>query len=211
MGVRWKVCGITRIEDARRAVELGADALGFVFYPPSPRCLDASRARGIAAELPDGVLRVGVFVDEPAVRLDELAAEVGLDLLQLCGDEPPERCRSLSRPVVKALRLNQGLDREEAEARAEPYRDCTLLLDGGDAGGELYGGTGQRADWRVAGWLARRRDVILAGGLRPDNVGAAIETVGPWGVDVSSGVESEPGRKDPALLEAFATALEPYR
>lgn len=206
MRPRWKVCGITRAQDALAAVEAGADAVGFVFYPPSPRCVSVDRAAEISAVLPRETWRFGVFVDAPAGTMAEAVDDAGLDFLQLSGDEPPERCAGLPRHAFKALRLAPGTGPREAEGMAGRYPECTLLVDAHDE--EEYGGTGRRAEWRAAAHLARRHRLMLAGGLTPANVGAAVDAVGPWAVDVSSGVEISPGRKDPEKLRAFARALE---
>ncbi len=208
-GVRWKVCGITNAADAGRAVAAGADALGFVFWARSPRAISVDDAAVISAGLPEQIWKVGVFVDPSAHELADAAERAGLDFVQLCGDESPELCARSPRPPWKALRLAPGTAPEAALQQADAYPGATLLIDAGVPG--EYGGTGRTADWTAAAHLAARRQVVLAGGLRADNVGAAIEQVRPWGVDVSSGIEAEPGRKDENKLNAFSRALEPYR
>ena len=208
-GVRWKVCGITSGADARAAIGAGADAIGFVFWPASPRAVSIDDAASIAGEIADDVWKVGVFVDPSPEVLSKATAGVGLDFIQLCGDEPASVCTDAPKPAWKTLRLAPGTTADAAEARAEEFADCTLVVDAAVPG--EYGGTGQAADWRAAARLAAHRRVLLAGGLRADNVGAAIDQVRPWGVDVSSGVEAEPGVKDESKLKAFAAALEPYR
>lgn len=212
MGLRWKVCGITSVADAAAAVEAGADAVGFIFYPQSPRAVGPETAAEIAAGLPAGVQRVGVFVDVLPDDMLAIADTVGLDVLQLSGDEPPAICEGLRLPAWKALRLPRNgsvVVAAAAESLAASYPHCTLLVDAHVEG--LFGGTGRSANWRVAAQLASRRRLVLAGGLRPDNVAEAVAAVGPWGVDVASGVESAPGQKDPERLRRFAGALEPYR
>lgn len=209
MALRWKVCGITRAEDAQAAVAAGADAIGFVFYPPSPRHVAWERAAEIAAGLPRSTWRVGVFVDSDAGEMSEAVERVGVDFLQLCGDEPPGIVDRLPRHAFKVLRLPPGTPAARATELADRYPECTLLVDAGVEGS--YGGTGETAGWEAAAALARRHRLMLAGGLTPANVGAAMEKVAPWAVDVSSGVESSPGIKDPEALRAFARALEPYR
>ncbi|MFQ5742840.1 MAG: N-(5'-phosphoribosyl)anthranilate isomerase [Acidobacteriota bacterium] len=209
MGIRWKVCGITSTADAAAAVAAGADALGFIFYPPSPRAVSLAEAMRIVAGLPEGVWRVGVFVDALVEEMAEAADRLGLDFLQLSGDEPPELASQLPRPAWKAVRLPPQPSPADADAMATTYPDCTLLLDAG-AGG-LYGGTGESVDWQLAARVARQRPLVLAGGLRFGNVAEAVTRVRPWGIDVASGVEAEPGRKDPQKLSLFAAALEPYR
>ncbi len=208
-GVRWKVCGITNIADAAAAVAAGADAIGFVFWPGSPRAVTVDDAASIADEIPEEVWKVGVFVDPSPDILRDTTAGVGLDFLQLAGDETAASCAGAPKPAWKVLRLAPGTTPEAAQARAATYAGCTLVVDAGVPG--EYGGTGQAADWQAAALLASHRQVVLAGGLRADNVGAAIEQVRPWAVDVSSGVEAEPGAKDESELKAFARALEPYR
>lgn len=205
----WKVCGICRAADAKAAAAAGADAIGFVFWPRSPRFVTVAQAAAIGATPGPAVLRVGVFVDPTA---DEVADAVGgarLDIVQLSGDESPAFCTAVDAPVWKALRLAPGSSAGEARRRADGYAEATLLLDAAVPG--AYGGTGAMTDWQRAAEMAAARRVVLAGGLHPDNVVEAIRTVRPWGVDVSSGVETEPGRKSRAKIEAFARALAPYR
>jgi phosphoribosylanthranilate isomerase len=195
--VKIKICGITNIEDALHAAGCGADALGFVFYDRSPRCLTPEAARGIIAELPPFVTAVGLFVNETPERIRQIADFCGLDVLQLHGDEGPADCDFAPRRVVKALRVKKAASLDGHAA----YAVSALLLDAWVAG--TYGGTGERFNWELAAAVARQRPVILAGGLRAENVAAAVHTVRPYGVDVSSGVEAAPGIKDPAKVEAF--------
>jgi phosphoribosylanthranilate isomerase len=195
--VKIKICGITNIEDALHAAGCGADALGFVFYDRSPRCLTPEAARGIIAELPPFVTAVGLFVNETPERIRQIADFCGLDVLQLHGDEGPADCDFAPRRVVKALRVKKAASLDGHAA----YAVSALLLDAWVAG--TYGGTGERFNWELAAAVARQRPVILAGGLRAENVAAAVHTVRPYGVDVSSGVEAAPGKKDPAKVEAF--------
>jgi phosphoribosylanthranilate isomerase len=198
MRTRIKICGITRPEDAQRAALLGADAIGLVFYPPSPRAVTPDLARAIVADLPPFVCVVGLFVDMPVKDIQGILAEVCIDLLQFHGDELPEDCRRLGKPYIKAIRMRLGVDLAEYARR---YEDCLgLLLDAYDEGSA--GGTGQTFDWsRVSGGL--KKPIILAGGLTPDNVASAIEQVRPYAVDVSSGVEAAKGIKDAAKMAAF--------
>ena len=207
--LRWKVCGITNLEDAGRAVAAGADAIGFVLWPGSPRAVSVEDAAAIGRRLPAGVWKVGVFVDPSAAELAASAERAELDFVQLSGDETPQLCAAAPCPAWKALRLAPGTSTETAQRQADAYPDATLVVDAGVPG--EYGGTGETADWGAAAHLAAQRSVVLAGGLRADNVGAAIEHVRPWGVDVSSGVEARPGVKDEDKVRAFAQALEPYR
>jgi phosphoribosylanthranilate isomerase len=201
-----KICGITKPEDARSAVEAGADALGFVFWHMSPRNLDPARAAAITRELPPFVLRVGVFVDTPRDEMARIADEVGLDILQLHGDEPPEVLAGLARRVIKAVRVGKGFTAEDALRYAD--KAAGILVDTRLPGEtQLPGGTGTAFDWSLVAGLARRVPfLVLAGGLGPDNVGDAIRAVRPHAVDVSSGVEGLPGRKDPAKIRAFVEA-----
>jgi len=197
-GTRVKFCGITRAEDARQAAALGVDAVGLVFYPPSPRALSPRQAAEVVPALPPRVSRVGLFVD-PAPGLVERTLEVvDLDLLQFHGDEAPELCRGYPLPYLKALRLAPGLD---VAAVATTFPDAFgLLLDTYRPG--VYGGTGQGTAWSRVPHLPTAR-VVLAGGLRPGRVAAAIERVRPYALDVSSGIEAEPGIKSPELMSAF--------
>jgi indole-3-glycerol phosphate synthase/phosphoribosylanthranilate isomerase len=204
--VAVKVCGITTVEDGLMAAEAGADAVGFVFWPGSPRAVDHARARAIAAVLPPFVLRVGVFVDATREQMAQAVEAVGLDVLQLHGDEPPEALAALPRRALKAVRVGPGFRAEEA-LRYEGHA-AGLLLDTRLPGSAVPGGTGRTFDWSTvrevrdgAGWLA------LAGGLDAENVGRAIAAVRPDAVDVSSGVEVSPGRKDPARVRAFIEAV----
>jgi phosphoribosylanthranilate isomerase len=208
-GVRWKVCGITNGRDAAAAVDAGADALGFVLWPGSPRAVTLDEAAAIVLDLPAGVWRVGVFVDAAPDDIAAAVERLALDFVQLHGDESPRACAAAPRPVWKALRLAPGTPRRAAQELAAAYPEATLLIDARVAG--EYGGTGEPADWDAAAHRAASRRVVLAGGLSADNVAAAVERVRPWGVDVSSGVESAPGRKDAGKIEAFAAALEPFR
>jgi len=201
--VRVKICGITNLEDALLAAEMGADALGFIFYPPSPRSIEPDSARGIIDQLPPFVTTVGVFVDENATTVKELAAAVGLDWLQLHGQESPEYCRSLGLRVIKAFRIQD----EASLAPLAAYRDAAqaFLLDACRPG--RMGGTGETFDWRLAREALKYGPIILAGGLTPENVGQAIKMAAPQAVDVASGVETAPGKKDPIKLRAFFAAV----
>lgn len=209
MALRWKVCGITALDDALAAVAAGADAVGFVFYAPSPRALRPEQAAEISSRLPRETWRVGVFVDETPEAMARAVEIAGLDFLQLSGDEPPARCAGLPRHAFKALRLGATATVAQAQEAADAYPDCTLLIDAATPG--LYGGSGRVTSWTAAASLACRHRLMLAGGLTAANLGAAVEAVRPWAVDVSSGVESSPGVKDPRKLRAFARALEAHR
>ena len=195
-----KICGITRPEDAVHAVAHGAAAIGFVFWPDSPRFIDPYRARRIAALLPPFVATVGVFVNQPAEYIKMVASVVPLTTIQLHGEEPPAFAESLSRPVLKAISAVDGT----VAAEMWPSR-VMLLVDAHDP--VRRGGTGDTADWRLAARLARERHVLLAGGLTAENVASAVAAVRPFGIDVSSGVEISPGIKDERRLAALFKAL----
>ena len=197
-----KICGITRLEDAEVAVGLGAAALGFVFWPKSPRYVDPERARAIVGVLPPFVTAVGVFVDQAPRLVNGVAARVGLGAVQLHGDEPIDMLARIDRPVVKAFAMRASTTAEDANAWPTRVR---LLLDAHDP--DRRGGTGETVDWHGAAAIAARRPVLLAGGLKPGNVAEAIRTVKPYGIDVSSGVESSPGIKDHARLRELFEAL----
>ena len=197
-GARVKVCGITRRDDALRAADLGASAIGFVFWPRSPRFIDPAAAAAIASELPADVAPVGVFVDPTVAEVQRIAAEVGLAAVQLHGDEPPTLCDGLPYRVLKAVPVT-GAATCAAADRVPPR--ITVLLDARDP--VRKGGTGRTVDWSVAAEVAARRRIFLAGGLRPDNVGEALRAVRPYGIDVSTGVETQPGRKDAGRLHVF--------
>lgn len=200
--VHVKICGITRLEDALLAAELGADALGLVFWPDSPRFIDPFRARKIVRALPPLVTPVGVFVDQPIAYVEGVASLVRLGAVQLHGSEGPEFTGSLSYRVIKAVPLGAGAPAPEVGIWPE---DVVLLLDAHDP--VRYGGTGRTVDWTAAAPVARARRSILSGGLTPDNVAGAIDAVRPYGVDVSSGVEAAPGKKDPDRLRRFFAAV----
>jgi phosphoribosylanthranilate isomerase len=201
---RIKICGITRPDDAVVAALAGADAIGLVFYPKSPRAVSIAQAQHIVAALPPFVTRVGLFVNEEAARVAEVLASVPLDVLQFHGDESPAYCRSFTRPWLKALRMKPGLD---VAANIAAYRGAHgILLDAWDA--QQYGGTGTTFDWTRVSLAATGTRVILAGGLHAGNVAGAIAQVRPWAVDVSSGVESTPGIKAGELIRQFISEVQ---
>lgn len=203
-GVRVKVCGITRLEDARAALDHGAWALGFIFHPSSPRYIEPKRAREIIGELPEGTRSIGVFVDRPGEEVRELAESVGLYGVQLHGSEPPELVGRVGLGVelcIKAFRVGPDF-RPEA---VDDYPSVPVLLDTYRA--DVAGGTGETFDWSVARGLAKRRRVILAGGLGPQNVRQAVDEVHPFAVDVSSRLEARPGVKDPRILAELFEVL----
>ena len=191
-----KVCGVTRLDDAYAAVDAGASAVGFVFWPQSPRFVDPYRARAITAKLPPFVTAVGLFVNQPIGYVNGVASLARLGAVQLHGDETPEFAASITAPVIKALPV------ERADVWPE---GTTLLLDAHDP--VRRGGTGRVIDWSAAAAVAARRRVLLAGGLTPDNVADAIARVRPFGIDVSSGVERAPGIKDHARIRALFEAI----
>ena len=198
MATAVKICGITRVEDAQAAARLGAHALGFVFYAPSPRHVEVARAAEIAKALPPFITTVGLFVNPAIGDVAGVLENVPLDLLQFHGDEPPGFCAQFGLRYIKASRVRAGLDLLQY---AQVYAGARgLLLDAFVPG--THGGTGTAFDWSL---IPRRLPlpVILSGGLNPDNVAAAIRLVAPWAVDVSSGVEAGPGIKDPRKMARF--------
>jgi len=202
--VRVKICGITNVEDALLACELGADAIGLNFYSKSPRCISPFTASKIIRKLPPFVSAVGVFVNWQAAAVTTLAKALGLAAAQLHGDEPPQLVTEIAKKVsvIKALHLGKG----SALPPFAKYRGATsFLLDAPYSG--QYGGTGHSTDWSLAHTAAKSHRILLAGGLTPENVAEAILAVRPYAVDVTSGVESKPGRKDPAKLNAFFEAV----
>ena len=202
MTPRVKVCGVTRVEDAVLAAELGAFAVGFVFWPRSPRFITPDKAREIAAALPTSVMAVGVFVDQDAVSVRRTCAQVGLGAAQLHGSESIEFAAGLMTPVIKAVPVDEGFDPQELDRIPTAI---TVLLDAYDP--QRRGGTGKTIDWEIARRASERRPILLAGGLTPVNATAAVAAVRPYAIDVSSGVESAPGVKDPDKLRALFEAL----
>jgi phosphoribosylanthranilate isomerase len=196
-----KICGITRADDAAAAVAAGAAAVGFVFWPGSPRFIDPFRARKIGAGLPPFVTTVGVFVNQPLEYVNSVTKLVRLGAVQLHGDETPEYAAAIVAPIIKAIPLEAA----DEGAVAVWAADTLLLLDVHDP--VRHGGTGRTIDWSVAAGVAARRKVLLAGGLTPDNVADAVGRVRPFGIDVSSGVERAPGIKDHQRLRALFEAL----
>ena len=193
-----KVCGVTRLADALHAVEHGATAVGFVFWPPSPRHVALAQAAAIIAELRPRVTTVGVFVNESVAGIEAVAQATGIDMVQLHGDEPPAYATLLRLPVLRAV----SVDDTEGTCGTWP-ETTTFLVDSLDR--VRRGGTGVAVDWARAAPAARRWRVVLAGGLTPASVAEAIVTVRPFGVDVSSGVEAAPGLKDRDKVERFLT------
>ncbi len=194
-----KICGITGLADAECAVEAGADALGFIFYPKSPRFLDLEKARHLFRNLPRGTRKVGVFVNEPRDTLERYLEDLQLDYVQLHGDESPKYCSTVKAEIIKGLRVKDMGDLSGVGG----YRVSYFLLD--TFSEKEFGGTGKVFDWRIA--LEAKEvlpaQIILSGGLNPENVSEAVRTVRPFGVDVSSGVEKSPGRKDHDKVREF--------
>ena len=203
MRTRIKICGITREEDARVAAELGADAIGLVFYPPSPRNVNPDQARAIIAALPPFVTVVGLFVDPARDQVQAVLRACSINLLQFHGDEAPDFCGGFGLPYIKAARVRADADLVQY---LSPYSAAQgWLLDAYHD--RLYGGTGACFDWNlIPQGLAR--PVILSGGLTPENVGAAVRQIRPWAVDVSSGVEATKGIKDAAKIAAFIAGVK---
>jgi phosphoribosylanthranilate isomerase len=192
-----KICGITTVEDGLMAVEAGADALGFVFYDRSPRNIDPERAAEIIRVLPPFVQVVGLFVHARLEFVNAMADRCRLDIVQLHGDEPQEFCARVNRRVIKAFRVKDITSLDPMK----DYRVAGYLLDAYSP--KAFGGTGITFNWETAEIAKKFGPIILAGGLCPDNVAEAVGQVAPYGVDVSSGVESSPGRKDPAKVREF--------
>lgn len=206
MRTRVKICGITRPVDALSAAEAGADAVGLVFAESSPRCVSIDQARAICAALPPFVTVVGLFVDAPAERIRAVLGQIPLALLQFHGHETPEQCRAYGRPYIKAIHMRASED-PRIPMQAQRYGDAAgFLLD--TYSPAAAGGTGQVFDWsRVPRDLGR--PLILAGGLTPENVAAAIKQTQPYAVDASSGVEQSKGIKDAAKIAAFLRSVYP--
>lgn len=197
---RIKICGTTNLVDALIAVEAGADALGFIFVPNTPRYLHPDEAAKIIEDLPPFITTVGLFVNAEQSEINKVANDCSLDAIQLHGEETPELCLSLKRKVVKAFRVKD----ESNLSRLGDFRVSAYLLDSYVRG--AMGGTGRVFDWNLAVKARQYGRIILAGGLNPENIASAIMQVRPYGVDVSSGVEICPGRKDPAKIKAFIDA-----
>ena len=207
MAVKLKVCGVTSLEDARAAIDCGAEYLGFNFYPKSPRYIAPTAARGIIERLPEDVISVGVFVNEPRPEdVAEILRVSGAQVAQLHGDESPAYCAGVgAERVIKALRAGDDFDAR----RVLDYPASAVLLDAFDA--KLYGGTGRTANWAVAREAAKLTRIFLAGGLSPENIVEAIRAVEPYAVDVNSGVESAPGRKDVSKLHTLRNRMKQGR
>ena len=198
--VRVKICGVTSAADAQAAIEAGANLIGLNFYEKSPRCVSEKLASEIRAQLPEKVEAVGIFVNRPPADVIALRNSLALDAVQLHGDEPPETVAQIAAavPVIKAFRVGQDFRLGSLEEFPEAF---AFLLDAAQDG--QYGGTGRTTDWEVARRAAQSHRIILAGGLKVENVAAAVRLVRPYGIDVASGVETSPGKKDHGLLREF--------
>ena len=193
--IQVKICGITNKEDARCAAKLGAAALGFIFYPPSPRNIKPADARKIVSVLPDESVKVGVFVNESVTEVKRIVEYCGLDMIQLHGDESPAYCREFpASQVIKAVQLKNDDDFNQTSG----YDVAAILVDSRHAG--LYGGTGKKANWELACRIKNKKPLILSGGLNEGNIAEAIKAVTPNALDINSGVELRPGKKDHAKL-----------
>lgn len=197
-----KICGITRVEDARLAAGLGAAALGFIFYPLSPRYIAPDRARAIIDAVGSNTCKVGVFVNATPGEINAVVKEAGLDMVQLSGDEPPEGCQGIAVPVIKTFHVGADFD----PAATHPYGIHAVLLDTHLAGS--YGGTGRAFEWSRMNRGAFTRPLILSGGLTPENILDGIEAIHPDAVDVNSGVETGPGVKGWSELKRLFAVLK---
>ena len=200
--VRVKVCGITNAVDALQAVELGADALGFIFYKGSKRYIDPRDAHRIISSLPPFISSVGVFVNQTVPEITGAVETSGVDTVQLHGDETPEFCAMLPYKLIKAVRVKDTVNSDQVEL----YPVRAILFD--KHTDEMYGGTGTSFDWGVLKGINISKKVILSGGLTPENVSRAIEIVKPYGVDVSTGVEDSPGKKNHIKMRKFIEAVK---
>ncbi len=207
MSCRIKICGITSLADARFCAGSGADYLGFIQHPDSPRYISAHQAKEII-EWIHGIKTVGVFVNVDAEKINQESAIAGFDLVQLHGDESPSYCRRMILPVIKSFSIDSKTSPRKLFRMLSEYESCVaaFLLDTWHP--ELSGGTGISFDWSIAKSLSRDFRIILAGGLNPDNVQEAIQTASPWGVDVSSGLEEYTGTKNFDLVTKFCESIE---
>lgn len=198
---RIKICGITNREDAIKAADLGADALGFIFFRGSRRYIDPAEAYKIIKKLPPFITTVGVFVNQSLDEISSVKQKTGIDAVQLHGDESPEFCMMIPYKLIKAVRVRTKIDRDEVEL----YPVQAILFDTHSE--DSYGGTGRSFNWDILRNLDIPKKVILSGGLTPENVCQALEVVKPYGVDVSSGVEDSPGKKNHTKLRKFIEAV----
>ena len=198
--VRIKICGITNIEDALLSVDLGASALGFVFYKGSKRYIKPDNAQSIISKLPPFVTTVGVFANQELEEIKKIKGKAGFDAFQLHGDESPDFCMELEGKVIKAIRVKDSIDPKVIES----YPTQAILIDNYST--EAYGGTGETFGWEILKGFDTSKKIVLSGGLTPENVAQAIRIVNPYAVDVSTGVEASPGKKNPDKLKRFIEA-----
>ncbi len=206
MPIKVKICGITQYEDAKAAVNVGVDALGFIFYPESPRYIHPRKAREIIKRLPPFVAKVGVFVNDEAPTILAVIQQSGIDTVQLHGSEPPSLCEKLPTTIIKAFSVGKGFD----PAILDRYQANGYLLD--TWSDTLSGGTGRTFDWSIARSAAQyHHNIILAGGLGPANITEALETVQPYAVEFNSGVEIKPGIKNPHKMRDAVTIVKGWK
>ncbi|MDO8520126.1 MAG: phosphoribosylanthranilate isomerase [Deltaproteobacteria bacterium] len=205
MSVLVKICGITSLDDAMDAADCGVDWLGFNFYPDSPRYIEPAKAFEIIQDIPSAIEKIGVFVNEAADKVADIAIDLSLDRLQFHGDETAEYCNAFGRPWYKAFRLQT-----EGDLAPIPSYECDWIL--ADAFVEkAFGGTGVVSNWDLARCAGERKKLILSGGLKPENIEMALEAVKPQAVDVASGVESSPGVKDKFKVEEFIKRVKRFK
>jgi len=202
MGIKVKICGITNLEDALKAAEFGADALGFIFFKKSQRCVNIKTVKEIIKALPPFIATVGVFVNEKADKVNEIAYNLGLDAVQLHGDESPEFCKKIKKKVIKAFKIQESGTRSHGLIKEmKRYKVFAYLLDTYKE--DVEGGTGETFNWDIVKKAVEYGRVILAGGLNPGNIAEAVKVVKPYAVDVSSGVEKYAGKKDLKKVKEF--------
>lgn len=202
--MKVKICGITNLEDAKLSYDLGADAIGFIFYQKSKRYIEPKEAKEIINQLPVFLQRVGVFVNESSKEINKIAKEIKLNLIQLHGEEPPEVIDDIELPVIKAFRVNENFD----YSILSKYKNCSFLLDTFNE--NEYGGTGQQFNWRKIPSELKGK-IILAGGISENNVGPIYKEINPYAIDVSSSIEIEPGKKDHKKLKQLFQKLYELR
>jgi phosphoribosylanthranilate isomerase len=202
--MKVKICGITNLEDAKLSYDLGADAIGFIFYQKSKRYIEPKEAKEIINQLPVFLQRVGVFVNESSKEINKIAKEIKLNLIQLHGEEPPEVIDDIELPVIKAFRVNENFD----YSILSKYKNCSFLLDTFNE--NEYGGTGQQFNWRKIPSELKGK-IILAGGISENNVGSIYKKINPYAIDVSSSIEIEPGKKDHKKLKQLFQKLYELR
>ncbi len=202
--MKVKICGITNLEDAKLSYDLGADAIGFIFYQKSKRYIEPKEAKEIINQLPVFLQRVGVFVNESSKEINKIAKEIKLNLIQLHGEEPPEVIDDIELPVIKVFRVNENFD----YSILSKYKNCSFLLDTFNE--NEYGGTGQQFNWRKIPSELKGK-IILAGGISENNVGSIYKEINPYAIDVSSSIEIEPGKKDHKKLKQLFQKLYELR